>query len=489
MGTRLWEEAGTAYAGINRRTYYVMPLHLMAQAGWYRLTGVSLFSMRLFSLFWALLAMAAWFALMRHLFGLSLAALTVALIALDYFFLTDSSFGRMDMMSAALGFGGLAAFVLLRERNFAAAILASNTLVAAAVFTHPMAITHFGGLIFLVLYLNRHDLRPRHVAMAAAPYLAGGLAWGLYILQSPADFMAQFKANANYMGRLNALTAPWIGVWREIIVRYGTGYGLGRHTVGNRGPIFLKSFALLAYLAGLAGCLLTPSIRRDRRYRIFLVLPLISFLLMSTIDGSKNHYYLVHITPLLAAALAIWTYTCSERKLLPNWILAAGLGGVMFLQAAGIGYKIYLDSYYRRYKPVVTFLKERMQPDTLVMASSAFGFDLGMTGKNLIDDGRCGYASGKRADFVVVDEIYADIFEGLDRDRPVVASFVHRLLESEYRVVYDSNGIIVYQRITPPDGVRSHSIALPAEVRPATARKNGGNVNWRENKRGTGRAG
>ena len=49
MGTRLWEEAGSTFAGVNRHTYYLMPLYLVAQAPWYRLTGISLFSMRLFS--------------------------------------------------------------------------------------------------------------------------------------------------------------------------------------------------------------------------------------------------------------------------------------------------------------------------------------------------------------------------------------------------------------------------------------------------------
>lgn len=194
---------------------------------------------------------------------------------------------------------------------------------------------------------------------------------------------------------------------------------------------------------------------------------------------SEEPYYLVHIT---AAALAIWTYTCSERKLLSNWMLAAGLVGVMLVQAAGIGYKIHLDSYDRRYQPVVTFLKEHMQADSLVMASSAFGFDLGLTGMNLVDDWRCGYFS----DFVVVDEIYADGLEGLRRNFPDVESFVRGLLESEYRVVYASSGITVYQRITPRGEPPSHNIARRAEATPARARKNAGTPARGGNKRGTG---
>jgi 4-amino-4-deoxy-L-arabinose transferase-like glycosyltransferase len=477
MGTTLWEEAGSAFVGVNRHTYYIMPLHPLMQAAWYRFTGVSLVSMRLLSLFWALVALAAWFLIMRRLFDLSLASLTVSLIALDYFVLTDSSFGRMDMMSVALGFSGIAAFVVLRERHFTAALLASNTLVAAAVFTHPMAIVHFFGLVFLTLYWNRRGLRAGHVALAAAPYLAGGLAWGLYILRAPADFAAQFAGNANYMGRLHALTAPWIGVVREIAIRYGTGYGLGPHTAGHTGPIFLKSAALLAYLTGFAGCLLTPSIRRDPRCRIFLILTPLYFLAMSVIDGTKNHWYLAHITPLLAACLAIWAYTCAERKLVPQWLLAMGLCGVALVQAGGIGYRIYLNSYSRRYQPVVAYLKQHMQPDTLIFASSAYGFDFGMTRKNLIDDTGCGYLTGRRAEFIVVDEIYADDFAGHRKDRPAVAAFVDRLLQTDYRVVYDRNEIAIYQRIdsAPKDGIkpdepRLHNTARQGESMPAIAR-------------------
>src|SRR5215216_4923081 len=57
MGTTVLEPTGTLTSklkGINQHTYWVMPLHLLAQAGWYEVFGFSLFSMRLLSIAWGL---------------------------------------------------------------------------------------------------------------------------------------------------------------------------------------------------------------------------------------------------------------------------------------------------------------------------------------------------------------------------------------------------------------------------------------------------
>ncbi|HVG22106.1 MAG TPA: hypothetical protein VNI02_23930, partial [Blastocatellia bacterium] len=108
MGTTVLEPSGTLTSkltGINQHTYWVMPLHLLAQAGWYEVFGFSLFSMRTLSIAWGLVALASWFLIMRALSGsLKLSMMAAAFIALDYVFIMHASLGRMDMMCAALGF-------------------------------------------------------------------------------------------------------------------------------------------------------------------------------------------------------------------------------------------------------------------------------------------------------------------------------------------------------------------------------------------------
>src|ERR1043165_8921094 len=110
--------------GVERRTFWVMPLYLFSQAGWQWIAGSGLFSIRAYSVLWGLLAMAAWYWLIRKLDGDSwTAALMLVLMAIDFEFVWSSSVGRMDMMCAAWGAAGLAAYLWLRERNLARAIL------------------------------------------------------------------------------------------------------------------------------------------------------------------------------------------------------------------------------------------------------------------------------------------------------------------------------------------------------------------------------
>ncbi|MGD1097255.1 MAG: hypothetical protein ABSB35_35380 [Bryobacteraceae bacterium] len=450
-GTTIWEEAGSEFKGINQRTYYLMPLDIWAQVAWYSAVGVGLMQMRLLSMLWALIALASWLVILHFLSGnRKVEILGLALIALDYFFVGGSSSGRMDMMSASLGFCGLATFLAFRERNLTAALAGSNALVAASLLTHPMGMVHFAGLQIFTVYFNRKDLTLGRLALAATPYLAAGAVWLEYIIPSPSDFIAQFRANATYMNRLAGITAPWSGVLREITDRYGVAFGLGPHFPSTRGPVYLKAVVLAAYLGGVATCLIAPGLRRNPRVRLLAVLSGVYFLIMSIVDGGKAAYYLVHILPIMAALLAIAAVAMVAQRPSLVWIISGLIGGVVLIETGALLEKMRIDTYAHRYVPVVSFLKQNLAPGNIVFGTSAFGFDFGFRQERLIDDSRLGYYSGKSAAFVVVDEIYKETFAGHHLHRPDVAAFVDRLLADKYRVVYDHEDIEVYQRIPDP---------------------------------------
>src|SRR5436305_5190042 len=80
MGTSVMETAGTRWKGIDRHTYWTVPLHFLAQAGWYEIFGFGLFPMRALSAAWGLVALAAFY-------------LTALLLTRD---------GRVAALSAAL---------------------------------------------------------------------------------------------------------------------------------------------------------------------------------------------------------------------------------------------------------------------------------------------------------------------------------------------------------------------------------------------------
>ncbi|HEX8068916.1 MAG TPA: hypothetical protein VF546_03125 [Pyrinomonadaceae bacterium] len=444
MGTTVLRTGEDWLRGIERHTYWVMPLGLLAEAGWYKLFGFGLFKTRLMEAAWSLVALAAWYYALKRLSGdARLALLTAALLAVDYVFVSAASFGRMDMMSAALGLSAYAAYLHWRERNLTLAVFAGQALTCLSGLTHPHGGTlTFLGLLFVTLYLDRARLRWTHLAVAFTPYLIGAVAWGAYIGQEPATFLTQFKGNATTGGRASALTHPWLGLKWELTRRYATAYGLGAHSAGHTGPIILKSLVLVAYACALLGVLFVRPLRTARHVRVLLWLTLIYFVALSVVDGQKLYYYLVHIVPLYTALLAVWLCWCWRRRVVPRWLTGLCVAGLLTVQAGGLLYRMKVNTYRQGYAPAVAFLRERTTPQTLVMATGDMGFGLGFD-RALADDTRLGYYTGLRPDVIVVEEIYAENFKGWRTTEPALADHVARTL-ARYDLVFDRGGYQIY---------------------------------------------
>ena len=451
MGTSVLEtvEPRGQQKGLDKYTYWIMPLDILAQAAWYKITGFGLFQMRMLSTVWGLVAILSWWAIMYRLSGSRyLALLAASLIALDYTFVTGASFGRMDMMCAALAFAAYAAYLTLRERNLTLAILASQSLVVASGLTHPYGILGLAGLIFLTLYFDRKLIQPRHFLVAVIPYVIGSIGWGLYILQSPSLFLSQFGGNAtagyNNVGRLDGLFAPWSALQREITMRYLVAFGMGPHSAGSSSLAPLKIFILITYLAGIAGAVVMRPIRTHRGYKALLILLGIYFVILTLVDGQKLSWYLVHMIPLFAALLAVflsWLWTSTR---VPRFVIVAPMLFFLALQVGGMFLRIRQNDYRRSYLPAVQFL-EANAGSALIMGSTDLAFHLGFDA-NLVDDIRLGYYSGKRPDFIVVDEIYEDAFKGIWTQDLTVYQYMMDLVTTQYHPVYDQGHYKIYAR-------------------------------------------
>jgi 4-amino-4-deoxy-L-arabinose transferase-like glycosyltransferase len=448
MTTPVLETTGTNFKGLERHTYWVMPLHLVTQAAWYKIFGFSLLSMRVLSAVFGALALCAWYFIVWSLTGnRKIALLTFILLAFDYIFVMAASFGRGDMMSAALGAAGLAAYLYLRERDFRWAIFASQSLIAACGLTHPNGgVAFFFGLLFLTFYFDRARLRWQHLGLAAIPYVVGALGWGAYILQAPSDFVAQFTANASTGGRMSGLTSPLSAIKNEITLRYLTAFGLGGHMASSSGPIWLKSLILLSYVVALAGCLSVRSIRGHKGYRALLILTGIFFLVLMFFDGQKLSFYLVHIVPLYTALLAVWIYWCYSTRFAPAWLLALCLGGLLAIQLGGILYRMKLNVYQKSYLAATDFIDARAPAGSMVMGSAVLGFDLGY--ERIVDDVRFGFNTGKRPDFIVINDVYDDTIKyyRAGGEGAELAAHINKLLTEDYELIYDRNFYQVYAR-------------------------------------------
>lgn len=444
MGTSVMEMAGTKWKGIDQRTYWTVPLHFLAQAGWYEMFGFGLFSMRALSEMWGLITLAALYLIVLRLsVHKGLAALATVFIALDCSFIATASSGRMDMMNAALGMAGLATYLHLRERRLGMAVLAGHSLVCASGLTHPNGILYFASLLFLMLYLDRARISWRDWGLAAIPYAIGALGWGLYIRQDPPLFLVQFTGNMQNGTRLNYLSAPWAGIWNEFTHRYLGYFGLAPETSGLSR---LKLVIPLAHAAGIIGLLSIKSVRTQAGSRVLLLVTALHFAMLSVYDGQKLSYYLIHTVPLLDAILAVWIGNCWIKRSMPRPLLGALVAVFLGIQVLTSIQRIIQNPYRNRYLPAIAYLRSHAGNNTLIMGSAALDFGLGFTGR-VLDDPRLGYYSGKTPDLIVVGAVdYAEYFRSYESEEPQVYRHIIERLEKEYRVVYNQAGHIIYAR-------------------------------------------
>jgi hypothetical protein len=438
MGSPVQESLGTK----DRYFYYNPPLFILAQAAWYKAFGFSLLALRTLSMVWGLVAMASWFFIMMALSGnRSLALFTFALVGLDVIFVRDASFGRMDMMSAALGFAGYAAYLLLRERNLTTAILTSQSLVMLSGLTHPNGRLEFVGLLYLTLAFDMKRLQWRHLALGTVPYLIGAIAWGAYILKDPSLFYLQFRENIGE--RWRGFSHPLNSIMYEITHRYLAAYGFGPQQVGTRHVMIVF---LIVYLLGVAMAFGTRELRRHVGYRKLLVLLAIPAVILSFSVDYNPVEYMVNIVPVFAAILAVSVHWIWIRR--PQWaaMIASGVSVFLLLNIGALTYRIVTDDYHNSYLPAVQFVQQNSNPTMLIMGNANLAFGLGFP-KNFLDDKELGFRSGKRADMIVVDDEWKLIFQMLkDRGRLELYNYIMNTLQNDYRAIYHHGVYEIYIR-------------------------------------------
>lgn len=446
FGTTVLEKEKATLTRIDERTYWVMPMFLLNAAAAFKVLGFSLVSMRLVNVFWGLALLAAVYFMALRLSGDKRTALIAFVLAsCDYMVLETASSARMDMMTAALGLSAIAVYLVLRERNLLLAVLASQTLIVIDGLTHPNAITAFVGLFIVTLWLDRKRLNLRMVFAAAIPYVIGGTAFGIWVLQDTEAFKNQFIDNALMGGRMSGMSSPLNNIIREFTEHYPHAYGLGPNSGGHSGPIWVKSLILSGYIIGIVGSLAIKELRQSSKWRLLMTLTLIYFLIMAIIDGQKQTTYLIHIVPLYIVLLA-GVIGCLWRQVkLPRAVLVVALLGFIALPAGGMLLKVKQNTRGNFYAPVIAYLKTNMGDSDYVMGGADLAFGLGFD-SNLIADGRYGYYTGKRPRYIVTDSATEMTWQESQKFFPEFYEYFPRLLANEYRIAYENAGYKIFEK-------------------------------------------
>ncbi|MBI1356675.1 MAG: hypothetical protein GC160_20235 [Acidobacteria bacterium] len=447
MGTDLLETANTHLTGIRERTYWIFPLYPVILAGWFKLVGYSLFTMRLVSVLAGGAILWALFTIVRRLkLDWRVSAVAIGLLIVDYQFLRRASEGRMDALCAAFGYASIAVYLSWRETRLRQAILASHALCAAAMITHPNGGLYFLPLALAQLYFDFRRLRWTDLLAAGAPYVVGFGLWSIYIFQDPQDFLTQLGGNAKNRGVF--WTDPLRAIADELRVRY-------MEQIGGIDPAAgllknLKAIVLATIVIGVGGFLSTKRFRSEPATRYLAMATLVQAVALAILDGYRMHFYAVHIVPWYFLLTALFVVEAWRGGRAPaRAAIAVWLAAYTVIQAGGAAYPIYRDNMHNGFEPAVAFLRPYAEQGKMIMGSAELGFELGFK-SNIVDDWSLGCDSGKTPDVIVEELGYVKNQQSWLSPGDRCYAHVQKLLHhSGYRVAFEQGDFQIYTRDEP----------------------------------------
>ena len=450
FGTTVVESSGTTLKGLSQATYWMQPLHILLLSGWARVFGATLWSQRWLSVVFGALDLCAWFLIVRTLAGRDSPALvTVALLAVDPMLLGVAGGGRPDMMALALGHSALAAYIVLRERSLARALLWGFSLVVLSGLTHPLGgILSLANLSLVVVYLDHSVLRWKHAAFIAAPFLIGGFAWGAYIARHPDWFIAQFMRNTRLTEhgvlRLSGFRNPLAALYRFghnlVVYEISDFYRCrpGEPACGPAGDFTLgslvKLYVLALYVFSFTAALSIKALRRAGGVMLVTLLFATSYSVVALMEARPMivkyfPYVLVMMPPLIALLREYWRRTVFTAACL---LLAA-------VQCSRLAHSIWLNAYGSEYAPSASVLQQQPYRGVDMWAKAEYAYAAGFD--HVVEDLCYGLYSQRRPPFIV---IATDNFEGTLNS----SDYNKRLLTREYSVRYRDPRIVILERTT-----------------------------------------
>jgi len=342
------------------------------------------------------------------------------------------------MISLLFTVAAIAAYLHWRQRSLGLALAISHAACALSGLVHPNGgIAALISLTVLTFTFDRTRLRKSHVAVVAACYAVFSLGWGLWIAQAPDLFKAQFLGNVSnrYAGMITMTS-----FLKGEASRYMSAYGLE----GPGGIKLIRILLPLSCLSAMLFCIFSTHLRRKARH-LLLIFAGVSLSLVCW-EGTKQGWYLVHLTPLFAAFLALsvsrlWSSGASLARL-----LAAAQVAIVVVGVAGLAYTASSRNFQTRYQPAIAFLDSHLSPKDLVFARSEFYFDLKCR-TCLRDDVHLGILSGRLANYIVVDSDYAGQWALLRHSKPDLYRKIEQRFNTEYRDVFRTPTYRILQRL------------------------------------------
>jgi hypothetical protein len=428
--------------GSDRYMMYMMPLYFVQLGAWGRLFGFDFPILRVNSLLWGLLLIIAWGSIVHSVMRKNLSlVICMALLACNYDIVNLSS-GRYDVMAAALAAAGVACYLRIRETSVARAVFVASCCITLACLTHPYGGFGAVAVALCVLFLDRDALSWRIVLLACLPFAAGLASWAIYLAQAPETFLAQIRVFT--AGRLKYFWHPGNAIQSEIAVRWLQLFAGFRP--GVPALMRLKVLILPALAAGLAGCVLSPELRKNRLLRPFLAAHLAFFLMLTFFEGERWYVYLIHALPLYFVILGIWLSHLVVSTRVVRWFALAVVACIALYSAATLVLRARINDYGNIFQPTLAFLKQHVDPSEPIVGPGEFSMGLGFPADYSADVQLRRFRKHTATRWIVVDSTRRAIWAGYAASAPGLFEYIQSVLK-QFDLVFEARGPYRYYEV------------------------------------------
>jgi 4-amino-4-deoxy-L-arabinose transferase-like glycosyltransferase len=271
-------------------TYFFM-LGTWFQALGIQAFGLSLFSVRLVSLVFGLILLAAVYVIADSLYGRRIGLLTIPVVALSLPFLMSSHWARYDIMAAAFGFGAIALYVTDRASGFSIKSFLAGLAISLAFEMNPTALIY--GPAVAALYLLDHGWATPRSKRFWSFAVGTGIGLVFYAVMHVLPYsQTYFVLSKTYFGtwRTPPLLVMDPMVWIQALAE--SLYLLLWSLSFVQAPVFVVALAFLAR-------------RRSRSDKVLLILFLTLLTVFTALFRIKSDYYAILISPVASLAMAV----------------------------------------------------------------------------------------------------------------------------------------------------------------------------------------
>ncbi len=353
---------GTMDAGVfdkyNGYWTYFPYLAAVIHAAFIWLFGLSLFSVRLASLFFGLILLIAIYVIGKKLYGRAGGIISMLLVSISYSFIYSSHLGRHDIIAAAMGYGAVALYLSDKSHSFSVKSVLSGLAVSLTLDIHLNGIIFIPAIAALFL-LDYHWLVVRSrrfwgyvtgVTIGVAYFIAG------HILPYPQTYFTLFS-----LGNGATRTAPFsdLGAFLDSFVR----------------TLILVNPLLDVLLVASLVLLLARRSVPDKRILVLFIMVVGAF---AGITGVKGVYYAIYISPvasLVIAALLDWLIVRAKSYFLSGRLPLALTAGVI-VSSLVISPVPLFGNQTEGYQPALDMVRQTIAPGATVMGAQTYWFGL-----------------------------------------------------------------------------------------------------------------